>query len=202
MVERYLRQSALANLHLAARVSGGGEPAGVKLSDGGFVGQLLLRGSGDGPFRMAAVAALMTALPFEPNRVSEREGIRAIWLGPDEWLIVAAEEKLESLTRGLMHELSGQSLALTDVSEARAVIGLQGPAAREVLSQGMALDLHPRAFGPGQAAQTLLARVPVILHQRTDEPRYDLYVQRSLAEYLWHWLEDAARAYGVAVVEG
>ena len=202
MVERYLRQSPLASLQLAARVGAGPEGAGIRLSDGGFVGQLLLRGSGDGRFRMAAVAALATALPLEPNRVTEADGIRALWLGPDEWLIVTREERLEGLTRALLHELAGQSLAITDVSEARAVIGIAGPAARDVLSQGLSLDLHPRAFGPAQAAQTLLARVPVILHQRSDEPRYDLYAPRSLAEYLWHWLEDAARDCGVAVAAG
>jgi len=202
MVERYLRQSPLANLELAARAAGPASAAGVKLSDGGFLGQLVLRGSGDGPFRMAAVAALMTALPLEPNRVSEREGIRVLWLGPDEWLIVTDEEKVAGLVRGLIEQLAGQSFALADVSEARAVIGLAGAAARDVLSQGTAIDLHPRAFAPGHAAQTLLARVPVILHQRDAEPRYDIYVQRSLAEYLWSWLEDAAQDCGVAVVEG
>ena len=202
MVERYLRQSALAHLELAARVGVGAESAGVRLSDGGFTGQLLLRGNGEGRFRMAAVAALGTALPFEPNRVTEHEDVRAIWLGPDEWLIVAGEERLEGLTRALMHELQGQPLAITDVSEARAVIGIAGPAAREVLSQGLSIDLHPSAFGPGQAAQTLLARVPIILHQRSEAPRYDLYVSRSLAEYLWHWLEDAGREHGIAVVAG
>jgi sarcosine oxidase subunit gamma len=202
MAERYLRQSPLANLQLAARAAGAESKAGVKLSDGGFQGQLVLRGSGDGPFRMAAVAALMTALPLEPNRVSEREGIRVLWLGPDEWLIVSAEEKAAGLVRGLIEQLAGQSFALADVSEARAVIGLAGTSARDVLSQGMALDLHPRAMATGQVAQTLLARVPIILHQRSAEPRYDIYVQRSLAEYLWSWLEDAAQDCGVAVVEG
>ncbi|MFI5024743.1 MAG: sarcosine oxidase subunit gamma [Alphaproteobacteria bacterium] len=202
MVERYLRQSPLANLQLAARVTGSAAAAGVKMSDGGFMGQLALRGSGDGAFRMAAVAALLAPLPLEPNRASEGVDIRVLWLGPDEWLVVAAEDKVEGLTRALIDKLAGQSFSVTDVSEARAVIGLAGAAAREVLSQGTALDLHPRVMAPGHVAQTLLARVPIIIHQRDDEPRYDIYVQRSLAEYLWNWLEDAAHDCGVAVVEG
>jgi sarcosine oxidase subunit gamma len=70
------------------------------------------------------------------------------------------------------------------------------------LAHGCSLDIHPRVFGPGQCAQTLLARVPVIIHQRGDEPSFDIYVQRSLAEYLWSWLEDAAQPYGMAIVEG
>ncbi|MFI4986952.1 MAG: sarcosine oxidase subunit gamma [Alphaproteobacteria bacterium] len=202
MAERYLRQSALANLRLAARASADGGAAGVRLSDAGFLGQLTLRGSGDSSFRMAAVAALAAALPLEPNRASEKDDIRILWLGPDEWLVTAPEAKVEALAKALGEKLAGQAFAVTDVSEARSVIGLAGALAREALGQGCSLDLHPRAFQPGHVAQTLIARVPVILHQRDPEPRYDIYVQRSLAEYLWTWLEDAAASYGVAVVEG
>ncbi len=202
MAERYLRQSALAHLKLAARADAGAAAAGVRLGDAGFVGQLVLRGSGDGVFRMAAVAALGAALPLEPNRAIEKEDVRALWLGPDEWLVVAPEAKVESLARALIEKLAGQQFAVTNVSEARAVITLAGPFAREALSQGCSLDLHPRAFQPGHVAQSLIARVPVILHQRDPEPRYDIYVQRSFAEHLWTWLEDAAEGYGVAVAEG
>jgi sarcosine oxidase gamma subunit len=37
------------------------------------------------------------------------------------------------------------------------------------------------------------------VHQITQAPDYDLYVQRSFAEYLWAWLEDAGTEYGVRV---
>ncbi len=30
-------------------------------------------------------------------------------------------------------------------------------------------------------------------------PAYDVYVLNSFAEYLWLWLEDAAREYGLRV---
>jgi len=39
----------------------------------------------------------------------------------------------------------------------------------------------------------------VLIHQVSDAPAYELYVLRSFADYLWRWLEDAAREYGVAV---
>ncbi len=43
------------------------------------------------------------------------------------------------------------------------------------------------------------------LHLFADEsaeqgPIFEVYVLRSFAEYLWAWLEDAGREYGVAVV--
>ena len=31
-------------------------------------------------------------------------------------------------------------------------------------------------------------------------PVFEVYVLRSFAEYLWAWLEDAGREYGVSVI--
>ena len=199
MVERYQRQSPLAHLGLAARAAAA--VAGVVLSERGSVSQLALRGRGDPAFVEAVESALGIAPPLVPNRAQERGRVRALWLGPDEWLVVVPDGKGEGLAKKLLEKLKGQAAAVVEVSEARAVIGLAGPKARDVLSHGCALDLHPRAFGPGQCAQTLLARLPVILHQRDAAPSYDVYVARSMAEYLWGWLEDAGAGYGVAVVE-
>ena len=46
----------------------------------------------------------------------------------------------------------------------------------------------------------------MVLHQigetEEDGPAFDIYVLRSFSEYLWCWLEDAAREYGLAVVMG
>jgi sarcosine oxidase, subunit gamma len=201
MAERYRRQSPLAHLKLAARTVLR-EEAAVSLSDRGFFGQLSLRGGGDETFLAAVEAVIGLAPPVAPNRVAESGGSHILWLGSDEWLAVVDEERSEPCWRRLVEGLIGQHAAVADVSEARAVIGISGPKARETLAHGCSLDLHPRVFGPGQCAQTLLARIPVIIHQRGGEPSFDIYVQRSLAEYLWSWLEDAAQSYGVAVVDG
>ena len=40
------------------------------------------------------------------------------------------------------------------------------------------------------------------MHQVSAEPAFDLYVLRSFADYLWAWLEDAAREYGLKIVSG
>jgi sarcosine oxidase subunit gamma len=206
MAERYLRQSALAHLQLAARAAAERGAAGVALCERSGFGLLLLRGDGGEAFAAGAAAALGTAVPREPNRVVEGEGRRVLWLGPDEWLVATPVGEEEALTRRLLEALAGLHVAVTDIGETRAVIGIAGPKAREALSQGCSLDLHPRVFEPGHCAQSLLARVPVLLHQREESaaagPSYDIYVARSMAEYLWQWLEDAAREDGVAVIEG
>ena len=52
----------------------------------------------------------------------------------------------------------------------------------------------PGPSPPAAAPRGSLAKAVVLLHQTDDEPAYDLYVDRSYAEYLWLWLEDAAQS--------
>ena len=187
MVESYLRQSPLAPLGLLARAAPDTD-AGVTLCERPFRHQVNLRGG-------AAVArAAGIALPREPNTATEN----ALWLGPDEWLICGDSDPAPALREAV----KGLHGTVTDVGEGRAVIGLSGPHARDVLAKGCPLDLHPREFRPGRCAQSILAQAAIILHQRDATPSYDIHVARSYAGYLWSWLEDAAAEYGLAVSAG
>ncbi|MFC0432856.1 sarcosine oxidase subunit gamma [Kutzneria buriramensis] len=129
---------------------------------------------------------LGTPLPVVPNTGSEA----VLWLGPDEWLVFGASE---DQLRTALGDTPG---SVVDVSANRVVYELSGPDARDVLEQGCAIDLHPRAFGPGRCAQTMLARANVILHQVDAAPTYRLLVRPSFAGYLTSWLRDAMSAAG------
>ncbi|MFZ2007878.1 MAG: sarcosine oxidase subunit gamma family protein [Stellaceae bacterium] len=130
-------------------------------------------------------------LSLTPNRVAVAGGLRVLWLGPDEWLVVAEGDAPDLLPR-LERAVAGRWAAVTDLSSSRAIIELSGPGARDLLAAGCGLDLHPRVFGPGHCAQTLLGRVPVILDQLDDAPRYRIFVRRSYAQWLVDWMIDAA----------
>jgi sarcosine oxidase subunit gamma len=121
-----------------------------------------------------------------PNRVATAGERAILWLGPDEYLVVAPDGDPVA-------ELTAESVV--DVSANRTTIELSGPHARDVLEQGMSIDLHARVFGPGQCAQTLLARAQVILRQVDAEPTYHVLVRGSFAPYLADWLVDAAKEF-------
>jgi sarcosine oxidase subunit gamma len=89
-----------------------------------------------------------------------------------------------------------EHVSVTDVSAQRTTLLVGGPRARDLLAHGCSLDLHPRAFGPGRSAQTMLARAQVVLVAR-DEPRAGFWVlvRSSFAGYLTDWLLDAAVEY-------
>lgn len=199
----YLRQSPLAHLGLEGRAESSRGSAGVALAERPFQGIVDLRGRSDeiGP---AFEKIFGFALPLEPNSVGGKGRTSAFWLGPDEWWIVSQSDNSRVADK-LLKGLSGHVAAVTEIGESRTCIRVAGPRARDLIAKGCPLDLHPRVFGPGACAQSLLAKAGVMLHMVSGDrarggPSYDLYVVRSFADYLWRWLEDAAQEYGVAVV--
>jgi sarcosine oxidase subunit gamma len=134
--------------------------------------------------RTTAASLLGVALPA-PNRVATAGERAILWLGPDEYLVVGPPDDRIVVT--------GDSVV--DVSANRTTIELSGPHARDILEKGMSIDLHPRSFGPGQCAQTLLARAQVLVRQVDAKPTYHVLVRGSFAPYLADWLVDAAKEF-------
>lgn len=158
-------------------------------------GKLILRcDASDKKLAAAAKKALGITLPTESLNSSTGEKVTACWLGPDEWLLLCAEDGREALQAALEAALAGQHAAIVDVSDAYLGFAIAGPRAAELLAKGCTIDLHPSAFGQGRVGRTLLAKADITLLRTADGFR--LYVLRSFADYAGLWLEDAAREYG------
>ena len=167
-------------------------PAGVREIP--FLAQVTLRADPSDVEQMTRLASSVGfELPTTPNTVSGDLERHALWLGPDEWLIVGPAGSESSIERGCRDALGRATGAVVDVSANRTVLELRGPGARAILEAGCTMDLHPRAFHAARCCQTLLARTGVIIHQLTDEPVYRLFVRPSFAHYLASWLLDASR---------
>lgn len=160
--------------------------------DAGFVNLRLDVGRAAG----AATSLLGQELPREANTFTDGER-RIYWLGPDEWLIATrAGDAADECAR--LGELAKElHLAVNDLSGGLVSLRLAGEDARTVLAKGCTLDLHPRAFAPGQCAQTGLAKASVLLAAIDDTPVFELVVRRTFADYLCRWLAHSARAHGV-----
>jgi sarcosine oxidase subunit gamma len=137
----------------------------------------------------ALASRLPFPLPARPNTFVTGPSADVLWLGPDEWLLVAPAGTAHELLAELDEVDAGEHHSVVDVSAGRSVFDLTGPGALELLSKGCGLDLHPRSWGQGACAQTLLARVPVILQQREAATR--IFVRPSFGDYLVDWLLDA-----------
>jgi sarcosine oxidase subunit gamma len=140
-----------------------------------------------------ASAALGVDLPTTPNTWVPADAGRAVWLGPDEWLLSSTTETpegLEARVRAVVVPLGG---AATDVSAQRIGLRLTGTRVRDLLAKGCSIDLHPRVFGRGSSAQTALGQAGVVLLALSDAgDDYAVLVRSSFAGYLADWLLDAA----------
>jgi sarcosine oxidase, subunit gamma len=189
MAERPQARSPLA--HLAALSH---DPA-VAMRELPFHGLIGLRlDSRDKGARGAVESALVATLP-EANRCVACNVGCVLWLGPDEFLIVTEPGGEAAVTATLSAALRGRRGAVVDISDSRTTIALSGHHARDVLAKGSGLDLHPRSFAPGHCAQSFLAKVRIALRQIDEMPVYHIIVERSVAEYLFHWLTDAAAEF-------
>ena len=158
-----------------------------------FLAQIDVRLTASDQAALDAVESVVGPLPSDPNTFSGGADGSVLWLGPDEWLVVGPPDGAAGIESHLRRALgeSAARVAIVDVSANRTALELRGPKARAVLEGGCSIDLHPRAFGPGRCAQTLLARANVIVQQLTDEPVYRIFVRPSFAPYLATWLTDA-----------
>ena len=179
-------------LATATRDSGGA----VRLAELPFLTQVDVRLDPKGPAADAVGLALGLQLPLEPNTVVRSRDLTALWLGPDEWLLVGAPGTQRELESRIRAAAGDEPVSVTDVSAQRTTLLVAGPRARDLLAHGCPLDLHPRVFGPGRCAQTTLGRTQVVLVAR-DEPGAGFWVlvRSSFAGYLTDWLLDAATEY-------
>lgn len=138
------------------------------------------------------------ALPTAPSTVVHGSDVSVIWLGPQEWLAVSADRAGEDLEGALRAAVTAHGVAAVDVSAQRTSLRLRGAHARALLAKGCSLDLHPRVFGPGAAAQTMLGHAGVVLMPMNDDGTdYRIIVRSSFARYLADWLIDAAEEFSV-----
>jgi sarcosine oxidase, subunit gamma len=131
-------------------------------------------------------------LPIEPNTAWEEGGRAALWLGPDEWLVLSPPMAGPEIVAELEQALAGLHRSIVDVSANRVALELSGPARFDLLSTGCPIDLHHRAWSPGMCAQTLFGRAQVILHERADTT--GILVRPSFADYVIDRLLGAAAA--------
>ncbi|VVJ16106.1 Sarcosine oxidase gamma subunit (EC [Amycolatopsis camponoti] len=124
-----------------------------------------------------------------PCTFTSGHGVDILWMGPDEYLVLAEPGRQAELEASL----SGESAAVVDVSAQRNVVRLTGSHARDVLAHGCSIDLDPSVSPPGTCVQTLLARTGIVLMAR--EEGFTILVRQSFSDYFEAWLADASLEY-------
>lgn len=172
-----------------------GSKGAVQISDTGLIDKINLRCDAANPAIAEALTRVVGAsLPVTPNSFHVSGDRSIIWLGPDEWLILAENGAVDPIIAGLDTPEAGH-IAVTNVSDALGSIRLAGPHARDALAKHCALDFHASQFTPGMAQQTLLSHAGVTI-LCLEEDCFQLIGRSSFMPYIVDLLMDASIEYG------
>jgi len=188
------RQSALQDLHKNGEAAVM-EDTELCIRELPFSGKLILQAGGNHEAIQSAVSrAVGQCLPLVPNTCTTSTKT-ILWMKPGKWMILCEPEAIPQIRQKLEATLTDIHFMITDASDSRTGIEVRGVHARSLMSRVCALDLDASSFLPGQCAQTLLVRIPLLLHQHDDLPTFHLYVDRSVSRYAWEWLSDEANEF-------
>jgi sarcosine oxidase subunit gamma len=142
----------------------------------------------------AAAAPLGFALPRAACRAAGVGNRAALWLGPDEWLILVSGAEGAALGAALENAMADRPHALVDVSHRQDGLTVAGRQATVVLNAGCPLDFDPDAFPIGMCTRTVLAKAEIVLW-RTGADAFRVEAPRSLLPYVRGFLREAAREF-------
>jgi sarcosine oxidase subunit gamma len=134
----------------------------------------------------AAFAGFGVALPREACRAATNGTMSALWIGPDEWLVL--------LPDGQSMPLNAAGGSIVEVSDRQVGINVNGPAAADAINAFNALDLHIESFPIGMCTRTRFDKAEIVLW-RTAAETFRIEVWRSFAPYVLGCLAEATREY-------
>ncbi|MEX0954892.1 MAG: sarcosine oxidase subunit gamma [Rhizobiaceae bacterium] len=158
----------------------------VSVTPGGPASRVALRAPQKS--RAALSRALGLQLPDKPRATAVKGSRAALWLGPDEWLVLDAPD---ADPMAALKPVSALHSAV-DVSHRNQSITVAGPGAEAALGAGCPLDLSPAAFPTGAATRTVFGKAEIVLW-RTEAETFRVECWRSFADYCFTLLAEGAR---------
>jgi sarcosine oxidase subunit gamma len=141
----------------------------------------MLRG---GPQVLAAAAdALRLPHSEAPCRAVYNEIIAALWLGPDERLLLGPADDAAEMIDLLQQALAQLPHSLVETSHAQAAFEVGGAHAPAALNTGCPLDLDVESFPIGMCTRTVFAKAQIVLW-RTAPDTFRVETARSFAPYV------------------
>ena len=188
--------SAFHTIKADSQPNPNGGAIGLTISELTHQGKLNLRCGADMHKKITKIIG-MNSNPAN-NQVTQAGDWFVVWLGPDEVMLLV-EAGAEGAIAKQINDAAGKAhMAVNDVTDALVSIKLKGPAVRQVLAKGCALDLHKDHFTKGECAQTIMAHSGITLIC-VDEDEFILIGRTSFTDYIVAYLADAALEYGYEV---
>ena len=162
-------------------------------------GRWVLHGGADA--RTLAAPVWGVACSEEACRAAVSGPRAALWMGPDEYLLLdlgpgdgSHGDSTAVVAQNLERALAGVPHALVEVSHRQFALEVSGAYAATILSGACPLDLDLRAFPVGMCTRTVLAKADIVLW-RTAQSTFHLETWRSYAAYVSGLLGEIAREF-------
>ena len=176
------------------------EKNGISIQEIPFVGKINLRGDkNDRDFLSNVGSILNIIIPLEPNTKVQNKELQAIWLSPNEWLLsyIKNDNFLDILNK-LYNQLNPEKTSVTDTSENKTIIRIEGKNTIQLLRKFLVLDIDNILKDNSRVAQTIFVKIPILLIRNNvdkDKQSFDIHVNRSHTNYLKDLLLDGCNQF-------
>jgi sarcosine oxidase subunit gamma len=172
----------------------GAEAAGaVSVREMGLRGMITLRGELSNA-KLRKVCTELTQVGFPEAGQARNKGEAGLaWMSPDEILVMVPYAAIDDALAKIATAMEGQHHLVVNVSDARAVLAVEGPFARDVIAKLAPVDLHPDSFQPGDFRRSRLGQVAAAFWLQDTETFYVICF-RSAAHYAFDLLAMSAKA--------
>ena len=130
--------------------------------------------------------------PIENLKVNSSSKTRILWSAPRTWLIITKDN---NITKKIYTDFDTKHFGITDISNSRAVIQIEGLSAIEVLKKGSPINFNE--FKKNNAISTVFHGINILIDFVEEKPdKINLFCLRSFGETFYHHISDATLEYG------
>jgi heterotetrameric sarcosine oxidase gamma subunit len=131
-------------------------------------------------------------LKNEPLTVISNNETRVLWNGPKNWLLVSRKKDLINI---ISEKFSDKDFAITDLSNSRAIIEIEGHFVKEVLKKGCPFNFN--ILKKNNSINSIFNGIAFTVDMIDDNPnKVRLFTLRSFGESLYHSITDSCLEFG------
>jgi heterotetrameric sarcosine oxidase gamma subunit len=135
-------------------------------------------------------------LKNEPLSVVSNNDTRILWNGPKNWLLVSTKK---SLLKNISEVLKETDFAITDLSNSRAIIEIEGNDVKEVLKKGCPFNFN--ILEKNNSINSTYNGIAFTVDMIDDNPnKIRLFALRSFGESLYHSITDSSLEFGYKAI--
>ena len=132
------------------------------------------------------------SLKNETLNISCNANTRILWNGPNNWILVSSKkEVLDEINQ----KLKETDFAITNLSQSRAIIQIEGKNTKEILKKGCPYNFNE--LKNNNSLNSAYNGMSVTIDMLDDKPdKIRIFTLRSFGESLYHSITDACLEYG------